>query len=124
MNPMQRNALMLAAGHSVKKLKSIRSVSIMVDYGEDGDRKQKTIHLDADAIKSMLSWPKRYSLRKQKALQPPSKEVINMADYQFKVIWLNEMGEEQSSYHDDKESRDAKMQALADDGYSPVFEEA
>ncbi len=46
-----------------------------------------------------------------------------MENYQYKVIWINEMGEEQSSYHEDELDRNTKMQALADDGYSPVWRE-
>lgn len=44
-----------------------------------------------------------------------------MAAYQFVVIWLNEMGEEQSYYAETEAERNTKMQALADDGYSPVW---
>lgn len=50
-------------------------------------------------------------------------EETTMAQDKFKVIWLNEMGEEQVSYHETEEDRNAKLQALADDGYSPVWRE-
>ena len=44
-----------------------------------------------------------------------------MADYKYKIIWLNEMGEEQVDYAETEAERNTKMQALADDGYSPVW---
>jgi hypothetical protein len=46
-----------------------------------------------------------------------------MAQYSWKVIWLNEMGEEQISYHESEEERNTAMQALEQDGYSPVYRE-
>lgn len=42
-------------------------------------------------------------------------------NYKYKVIWLNEMGIEQDSYHETEEERNAKMQALIHEGYSPVW---
>ncbi|HHT7153199.1 hypothetical protein [Bacillus cereus group sp. BfR-BA-01318] len=44
-----------------------------------------------------------------------------MANYQFVVIWLNEMGEEQKRYATCEEDRNTIMQGLADDGYSPIW---
>lgn len=44
-----------------------------------------------------------------------------MAAYQWKVIWLNEMGEEQTTYHETEDERNTQMQSLASDGYSPVY---
>lgn len=46
-----------------------------------------------------------------------------MAAYKYKVIWLDEMGEERETYHITEEERNTQMQALADDGYSPVWRE-
>lgn len=43
-----------------------------------------------------------------------------MADYLWKVIWLDEMGTEKTTYHEREEERNAQMQSLASDGYSPV----
>lgn len=44
-----------------------------------------------------------------------------MAQYEWKITWLDEMGEERESFHETEEQRNTKMQALADDGYSPVY---
>jgi hypothetical protein len=46
-----------------------------------------------------------------------------MAAYKYKVIWLDEMGNEKTSYHETEEERNSKLLALADDGYSPVWRE-
>jgi hypothetical protein len=47
----------------------------------------------------------------------------DMAAYKYKIIWVNEMGEEQFSLVETEQDRNVKMQALADDGYSPVWRE-
>lgn len=44
-----------------------------------------------------------------------------MAGYNFIVIWLNEMGEEQTKYVVTEDERNTTIQGLADDGYSPVW---
>lgn len=44
-----------------------------------------------------------------------------MSAYNFIVIWLNEMGEEQKKYVVTEEERNTTIQGLADDGYSPVW---
>jgi hypothetical protein len=46
-----------------------------------------------------------------------------MDTYKYKVIWLDEMGEERESFHVTEVERNTAMQALADDGYSPVWRE-
>lgn len=45
-----------------------------------------------------------------------------MAQYKYKIIWINEMGDEQVSFTETVEERDTKIQSLADDGYSPVWQ--
>lgn len=99
---------------AIKKIKDVKSITVSFSYtthSQPGVSKGKDFTFDIDKTKATIT-------------NLFHKGECDMSEYQFKVIWLNEMGEEQISYHETEEDRNTKMQALADDGYSPIWREA
>ncbi|MEB2277023.1 hypothetical protein LAV82_23675 [Bacillus sp. ILBB4] len=116
--------LTAAAAHSLSTLKDLKSVSLSFTYNTNaGEPKTRNINMNLDCLKSKVM-----NLKNLKAFWKKKEHIVQeefevMAAYKYKVIWLNEMGIEQDSFHETEEERNAKLQALADDGYSPVWRE-
>lgn len=92
-------------------VKDIKTVSVAVHYttrSQSDVRKGKEFTFDVDKTKESFNKLFRRGER-------------DMAAYQFKIIYLNEMGEEQVEYAETAEQRDLRIQSLADDGYSPIW---
>lgn len=97
-----------------EKLKDIDKIIIGVHYttkSEPGVLKGKDFVFDVEkgkeSIKKITNKFKRGEKRSM--------------SHQYKVIWLNEMGEEQVELVNSEEERNQRLQVLADEGYSPVW---
>lgn len=111
---VRKSALAMLSSRTFAFIKDIKTVSVGVHYttySKPDTIKGKEFTLDVDKTKQVFT---RMFNRKGE---------LDMAAYKYKVIWLNEMGDEQFSYHEHEDDRNVKMQALVDDGYSPVFRE-
>jgi hypothetical protein len=114
---------------SISTLKGLKSVSVSFTYAPKENPlsvKTNSLSVDVDTLKTKVSNSKAYQAIKNKITKSAYKneEDLNvMAAYKYKVIWLDEMGEERETFHITEEERNSKMQALADDGYSPVWRE-
>lgn len=114
-------------GRSINTYKDLATVSLSITYTTKSDPTPRTkmVNLDFHAGNNKGSKIRAIrSLKKNDARSDENMVVYdNMGDYNWKVIWLNEMGEEQVTYHETEAERNAKLQALVDDGYHPVFRE-
>ncbi|MGV7000302.1 hypothetical protein ACWA2C_16575 [Priestia megaterium] len=119
-----KKVITAAAVHSLSTLKDLKSVSLSFTYKTNaGEPKTRNIHMNLDYLKSKAMSLKNFKAFRKKKEHTVQEEFEFMAAYKYKVIWLNEMGIEQVSFHETEEERNAKLQALADDGYSPVWRE-
>lgn len=117
---VRRQAASMIVGKAFHALTKLRTVSLSVVYGEDGNTKKKEINFNVDQAKKKVS----NMMSRSPVEEHQSKGVFTMSSYNYEVIWINEMGEEQSTFHVSESERNAKMQALSDDGYSPVWRDA
>ncbi|PVC74954.1 hypothetical protein C2I27_03450 [Priestia megaterium] len=116
--------LTAAAAHSLSTLKDLTSVSLSFTYKTNaGEPRTRNINMNLDYLKAKVMNLKNMKAFRKKKEHTVQEEFEVMAAYKYKVIWLNEMGIEQDSFHETEEERNAKLQALADDGYSPVWRE-
>ena len=94
-------------------VKDIKTVSVAVHYTTRSNpdvRRGREFTFDVDKTKETLN---KFFRRGER----------DMAAYQYKIIYLNEMGEEEVEFVETVQERDTRMQSLADDGYSPVWRE-
>lgn len=108
---VKKGASRLLIHRGIAFLKDLKTVSVTVGYTtktKPEDIREKKFTVDVEKMKV-----ERLFIRGER----------NVGAYQYKIIWINEMGEEQVKYVETKEARDLEMQSLADDGYSPVWRE-
>lgn len=107
--------------------RDLATVSVSVTYTTKSNSTPQTRVVDLNLYARNNKGSKFRALRdlQRNELRSNSNMVVydNMGNYRWKVIWLNEMGEEQFTFHESEAERNAKLQALVDDGYSPVFRE-
>ena len=107
--------------------RDLATVSVSVTYTTKNNPVPRTRMVDLNLYAGDNKGSKFRAIRnlKKSETRSDSNMVVydNMGNYRWKVIWLNEMGEEQVTYHESEAERNAKLQALVDDGYSPVFRE-
>lgn len=125
---MRSKLLTAVTAYSISTLKDFRFVSLSLTYTRKGSpsHSKKQLTVDADFLKRMVSRSKACQAMTRKSSTMKSKmykEEVFMAKDKWKVIWLDEMGNEKSTYHETEEERNTQLQALADDGYSPVYRE-
>jgi hypothetical protein len=114
-------------GRSVSTYKDLATVSVSMTYTTKSDPTPRTKMVDLNFYAGDLKGSKFRAIRnlKRNEIRSDSNMVVydNMGNYKWKVIWLDEMGEERVTYHESEAERNAKLQSLVDDGYSPVFRE-
>lgn len=111
---IKKGAISLATSKLWDTIKDIKTVSVGFHFTTRSNpdvKRGKEFTLDVDKTKKVVT---DFTNKFRKGER-------DMAAYQYKIIWLNEMGEEQVAYVETEEERNAKLQALADDGYSPVW---
>lgn len=113
MNHAKRGLLTHMVGKPFEFMKDIKTITFGLSYTRRSQpHRSKSIDLTWDVDKA-----------KDAVTNLFNRGEIDVAEYKYKIIWLNEMGEEQVAYSEDESDRNARMQALADDGYSPVWRE-
>lgn len=113
MKQAKRGLLTHVMSKPLNMLQEIKTVTVAVSYttrSKPNESKGMDFVFDIDKTKDSLS----HLFRRGE---------IDLAVYNYKIIWLNEMGEEQVAYSEDESDRNSRIQALVDDGYSPVWRE-
>lgn len=109
MNQARKGILSSLWNKPIDFIKDLKTVTVAVHYTTKSGpdiQKGKEMTFDIDKLTRFMRRGER-----------------DMAAYQYKILWLNEMGEEQEVFVETREERNTKMQALADDGYSPIWRE-
>jgi hypothetical protein len=114
-------------GRAIGTYKDLATVSVSITYTTKSDPTPRTKMVDIDLFAGDTNGSKVQAMRglKKSALRSDDNKVVydNLNGYNWKVIWLNEMGEEEVEFCETILQRNALMQGLADDGYSPIYRE-
>lgn len=111
-------------GKSISTFRDLQTVSVSLTYttkSEPNKPKTKQVDLDFTNMSKFQALRKLRINSKRTNLQFNKVVYDNMNEARWKVIWLDEMGNERDAYYETEEERNARMQSLVYDGYSPVF---